>query len=85
MKFVPERGDNVLYKVASDGHDNTLYEMGKVQAIIDDTVYLGGDLTVNVDDTLPCKKDVRELSEKVNDAYTSGKDVYGHRVKKEVA
>lgn len=85
MKFVPERGDTVLYKVASDGHGNVLYEMGKVQAIIDDTVYLGGDLTVNADDTLPCKKDVRELSEKVNDAYTYCKDVYGHMAIKEVA
>jgi hypothetical protein len=85
MKFVPERGDNILYIVASDGQGNTLYEMGKVQAVIGEAVYLNDNLVVAIKDTLPCKKDVRELSEKVNKAYTSGKEVYGHSAIKEVA
>ena len=85
MKLVPERGDNVLYVVASDGQGNTLYEMGKVQAVIGEIVYLSENLVVPIKDILPCKKDVRELSDKVNEAYTSGKEVYGHRAIKEVA
>lgn len=85
MKFVPERGDNVLYIVASDGQGNTLYEIGKVQAVIGEAVYLNDNLVMPIKDILPCKKDIAELSEKVNEAYTSGIKVYGCSAIKEVA
>ncbi len=84
MKITFERGDKVLYAVASDG-THKIWEYGRVEASIDNNVYLGNGIVIPQENVLPCMESVRAIEDSIKAARTSAQQVYGCRETEKVA
>jgi hypothetical protein len=79
MKFIFERGDLVLFPVATDGQGNDLYQYAMVEMTIGETVYLGGGIAIPMDKVLPGDEQIKDVLDEVNHARISGAKVFRHK------